>query len=97
MIRSPNDGVQLETPPAQSGSSSVGVPPATGGSTSCETPPENVPIPGPPLIDITTEAGLATDQPNQAARSAGATTSHRTTFTPKYKLNSYQIQMNGLR
>ena len=75
MIRSPDDGVQLETPLAQSGSSSVGVPPATGGSTSCETPPENVPIPGPPLIDITTEAGLATDQPNQAARSAGATTS----------------------
>ena len=75
MIRSPDDGVQLETHQAQSGSSSVGVPPATGGSTSCETPPENVPIPGPPLIDITTEAGLATDQPNQAARSAGATTS----------------------
>ena len=70
MIRSPDDGVQLETHQAQSGSSSVGVPP-----TSCETPPENVPIPGPPLIDITTEAGLATDQPNQAARSAGATTS----------------------
>ena len=65
MIRSPDDGVQLETHQAQSGSSSVGVPPATGGSTSCETPPENVPIPGPPLIDITTEAGLATDQPNQ--------------------------------
>ena len=75
MVRPPDDGVQLETPQAQSGSSSVGVPPATGGSTSCETPPENVPIPGPPLIDITTEAGLATDQPNQAARSAGATTS----------------------
>ena len=75
MIRSPDDGVQLETHQAQSGSSSVGVPPATGGSTSCETPPENVPIPGPHLIDITTEAGLATDQPNHAARSAGATTS----------------------
>ena len=73
-MRSPNDGAQREAPPAQSGSSAR-VLPATSGNTPCETSPTGVAIPGPPLIATTTEGDLAAEQPNPAARSAGATTS----------------------
>ena len=75
MIRSPNDGVHLETPQAQTGSSSEGVRSATSGNTPCATPPDEISIPGPTSIDDTKEAELASEQPVSAARSARATTS----------------------
>ena len=75
MIRSPNDGVHLETPQAQTGSSSEGVRSATSGNTPCATSPAENSIPGPTSIDDTKEAELASEQPVSAARSAGATTS----------------------
>ena len=51
MIRSPNDGVHLETPQAQTGSSSEGVRSATSGNTPCATSPAENSIPGPTSID----------------------------------------------
>ena len=75
MIRSPNDGVHLETPQAQTGSSSEGVRSATSGNTPCAASPAEKSIPGPTSIDDTKEAELASEQPVSAARSAGATTS----------------------
>ena len=75
MVRPPNDGVHLETPQAQIGSSSVGVPAATSGNTSSATPSTEISIPDPTSIDVTKEAELASEQPISAARSAGATTS----------------------
>ena len=74
MMRSPNDGAQREAHQAQSGGSAR-VLPATSGNTPCETAPTGVAIPGPSLIVTTTEGDLAANQPNPAARSAGATTS----------------------
>ena len=74
MIRSPHDGAHLEAPQAQSGSSAR-VLSATSGNTPRETAPTGVAIPGPSLIVTTTEGDLAANQPNPAARSAGATTS----------------------
>ena len=74
-MRSPNDGVHLETPQAQTGSSSEGVRSATSGNTPCATSPDEISIPGPTSIDDTKEAELASEQPVSAARSAGATTS----------------------
>ena len=74
MIRSPHDGAHLVAPQAQSGSSAR-VLSATSGSTPRETTPTGVAIPGPSLIVTTTEGDLAAEQPNPAARSAGATTS----------------------
>ena len=75
MIRSPNDGVHLETPQAQTGSSSEGVRSATSGNTPCAASPAENSIPGPTSIDDTKEAELASEQLVSAARSAGATTS----------------------
>ena len=75
MIRSPNDGVHLETPQAQTGSSSEGVRSATSGNTPCAASPAENSIPGPTSIDDTKEAELVAEQPVSAARSAGATTS----------------------
>ena len=74
-MRSPNDGVPLEAPQAQTGSSSEGVLSATSGNTPCEASPTEIVIPGPTSIDDTKEADLAAEQPNSAARSARATTS----------------------
>ena len=74
MIRSPHDGAHLVAPQAQSGSSAR-VLSATSGNTPRETTPTEVAIPGPSLIVTTTEGDLAANQPNPAARSAGATTS----------------------
>ena len=76
MARPSNDGVHLETPLAQTGSSSEGVRSATSGNTPCATSPAENSIPGPTSIDDTKEAELASEQPVSAARSAGATTSH---------------------
>ena len=74
MIRSPHDGAHLVAPQAQSGSSAR-VLSATSGNTPRETTPTEVAIPGPSLIVTTMEGDLAANQPNPAARSAGATTS----------------------
>eukprot|EP01048_Picozoa_sp_COSAG05_P009257 COSAG05_NODE_747_length_7566_cov_10.990759_5_plen_212_part_00 len=74
MIRSPHDGAHLAAPQAQSGSSAR-VLSATSGNTPRETASTRVAIPGPSLIVTTTEGDLAANQPNPAARSAGATTS----------------------
>ena len=74
MIRSPHDGAHLVAPQAQSGSSAR-VLSATSGNTPRETAPTGVAIPGPSLIVTTMEGDLAANQPNPAARSAGATTS----------------------
>ena len=74
MIRSPHDGAHLVAPQAQSGSSAR-VLSATSGNTPRETTPTGVAIPGPSLIVTTMEGDLAANQPNPAARSAGATTS----------------------
>ena len=73
MIRSPHDGAHLVAPQAQSGSSAR-VLSATSGNTPRETTPTGVAIPGPSLIVTTMEGDLAANQPNPAARSAGATT-----------------------
>ena len=75
MVRPPDDGVHLETPQAQTGSSSEGVRSATSGNTPCAASPDEISIPGPTSIDDTKEAELASEQPVSAARSAGATTS----------------------
>ena len=75
MVRPPNDGVHLETPQAQTGSSSEGVRSATSGNTPCATSPAENSIPGPTSIDDAKEAELASEQPVSAARSARATTS----------------------
>ena len=75
MVRPPNDGVHLEAPQAQTGSSSEGVRSATSGDTPCAASPAEKSIPGPTSIDDTKEAELASEQPVSAARSAGATTS----------------------
>jgi len=75
MVRPSNDGVHLETPQAQTGSSSEGVRSATSGNTPCAASPAENSIPGPTSIDDTKEAELASEQPVSAARSAGATTS----------------------
>ncbi len=45
MIRSPNDGVHLETPQAQTGSSSEGARSATSGNTPCAASPAEKSIP----------------------------------------------------
>ena len=59
MVRPPNDGVHLETPQAQTGSSSEGVRSATSGNTPCAASPAENSIPGPTSIDDTKEAELA--------------------------------------
>ena len=69
MVRPSNDGVHLETPQAQTGSSSEGVRSATSGNTPCATSPDEISIPGPTSIDDTKEAELAFEQPVSAARS----------------------------
>ena len=56
MARPSNDGVHLETPLAQTGSSSEGVRSATSGNTPCATSPAEISIPGPNSIDVTKEA-----------------------------------------
>ena len=77
MVRPSDDGVHIEAPTAQTGSSSVGVPSATSGNTPYAASPTENSIPGPTSIDDTKEAELASEQPVSAARSAGATTSRR--------------------
>ena len=59
MVRPPNDGVHLETPQAQTGSSSEGVRSATSGNTPGASSPAEKSIPGPTSIDDTKEAELA--------------------------------------
>ena len=75
MVRPSDDGVHIEAPPAQTGSSSEGARSATSGNTPCAASPAENSIPGPTSIDDTKEAELASEQPVSAARSAGATTS----------------------